>query len=106
MSPYLHDGVFVEVTAVGDTDNGVNCDAKWSKVTTKKKECKAAVLTILDDPDLEPFVATLPCHRKAKRAATKKKATEKRKAALELRKVAVKVTTAVAMASGLVDLTN
>ena len=31
------DGVFVELTAVGDTDNGVNCDAPWSKVMTKKK---------------------------------------------------------------------
>jgi hypothetical protein len=40
----------VEVTAVGDTDNGVNCDATWSKVTMKKKECKTAVLAILDAP--------------------------------------------------------
>ncbi len=51
MSHHLCDGVFVEVTAVGDTDNGVNCDTTWSKVMTKKKECKAAVLAILDAPD-------------------------------------------------------
>jgi hypothetical protein len=31
-SPLLRDGVFVELTAVGDTDNGVNCDATWSRV--------------------------------------------------------------------------
>ncbi len=36
-SPLLRDGVFVELTAVGDKDNGVNCDATWSKVMTKKK---------------------------------------------------------------------
>ena len=37
VSPLLRDGVFVELTAVGDKDNGVNCDATWSKVMTKKK---------------------------------------------------------------------
>ena len=63
VSHHLCDGVFVEVTAVGDTDNGVNCDTTWSKVMTKKKECKAAVLTILDVPDSEPIAATIACHR-------------------------------------------
>ncbi len=106
VSPYLHDGVFVEVKVVGDTDNGVNCDATWSKVTTKKKESKAVVLAILDAPDLELITDTLVCHCKAKRSATKMKAAEKRKAALELRKVvAAKAVTTAAMASGVVNLT-
>jgi hypothetical protein len=62
VSPYLRDGIFVEVTVGGDTDNGVNCDATWSKVMTKKKECKAEVLAILDAPNLEPIAATVACH--------------------------------------------
>jgi hypothetical protein len=62
-SPLLCDGIFVELTAVGDTDNGVNCDATWSRLMTKKKECKAAVLTILDVPDSEPIAAAIACHR-------------------------------------------
>ena len=37
VSPLLRDGVFVELTAVGDTDNGVNCDATWSRAMKKKK---------------------------------------------------------------------
>ncbi len=36
--PLLRDGVFVELMAMGDTNNGVNCDATWSRVMTKKKE--------------------------------------------------------------------
>ena len=60
VSPLLRDGVFVELTAVGDTDNGVNCDATWSRVM----KCEAAVLTILDatDSDSEPIAATIACH--------------------------------------------
>ncbi len=81
---------------MGNTNNGVNCDATWSKVMTKKKVCMAAVLAILDVPNSEPIGGTLVCHHKAKRSvtkkkaadATKKKAVEKRKAGLELRKVA------------------
>jgi hypothetical protein len=48
VSPLLRDGLFVELMAVGDTDNGVNCDATWSRVMTKKKECEAVVLAILE----------------------------------------------------------
>jgi hypothetical protein len=32
VSPYSRDGVFVELTAVGDSDNGVNADANWKRV--------------------------------------------------------------------------
>ncbi len=90
----------------------------------KKKECKAAVLTILDRMDSEPIVATIACHRmskskknstklksvlikdakkedeeiKVKKAASKKKVAEKRKTTLELRK-AVTTSSAAAMAS-------
>ena len=127
MSPLLPDGVFVELTAVGDTDNGVNCDATWSRVMAKKKECQAAVLAILDAPDSEPIAATIACHRvwktkknatklksvkksiedakkedeeiEAKKAASKKKAAEKRKATSELRKAAMMASVVVAMAS-------
>ncbi len=71
---------------MGDTDNGVNCDATWSeKVRAKKKECKSAVLAILYAPESEWIAATLVCHRKEKRLATKKKAADatKKKAAEE-----------------------
>ena len=122
MSPLLRDGVFVELTAVGDTDDAVNCDATWSRVMTKKKECEAAVLAIFDATNSEPNAATIACHRvwktkknatklklvnksfdeakkddgdiKVKKAAIKKKAAEKRKATSELRKA---VTTASVM---------
>jgi hypothetical protein len=91
---------------------------------TKKKECKAEVLAILDAPNLELIAAALTCHRtwkskknvgkklfadaddnkiEAKSAATKKKAAEKRKAPSELRRVAALAMTAAAMASGAVD---
>ena len=73
VSPLLSDGVFVELMAVGDTDNGVNSDATWSRVMMKKKECKVVVLTILDTMDSEPIVATIACHRVSK---TKKNATK------------------------------
>jgi len=127
VSPLLRDGVFVELTAVGDTDNGVNCDATWSRVMVKKKECQAAVLTILDAPDSEPIAATIASLRvwktkknatklksvnksiedakkedeeiEAKKAASKKKAAEKRKATSELRKAAMTASVVVAMAS-------
>ncbi len=122
VSPLLRDGVFVELTAVGDTDDAVNCDATWSRVMTKKKECEAAVLAIFDATNSEPNAATIACHRvwktkknatklklvnksfdeakkddgdiKVKKAAIKKKAAEKRKATSELRKA---VTTASVM---------
>jgi hypothetical protein len=129
VSPLLRDGVFVELTAVGDTDNGVNSNANWSRVMTKKKECEAAVLAILNAPDSEPIAATIACHRvwktktkknatklksvnksiedakkeaeeiEAKKAASKKKAAEKRKATSELRKAAMTASVVVAMAS-------
>jgi hypothetical protein len=116
VSPLLRDGVFVELTAVGDIDNGVNCDATWSRAMTKKKECEAALLAILDVPDSDPIAATITCHRvwktkknatklksvnksikdakkedeeiKGKKAASKEKMAEKRKVASELRKAA------------------
>ncbi len=73
VSPLLRDGVFVELTAVGDTDNGVKCDATWSRVM----KCEAAVLTILDatDSDSEPIAATIACHCvwKTKKNVTKLK---------------------------------
>ena len=127
VSPLLHDGVFVELTAVGDTDNGVNCDATWSRIMAKKKECQATVLAILDAPDSKPIAATIACHHvwktkknatklksvnkpikdakkedeeiEAKKAASKKKAAEKRKATSELRKAAMTASVVVAMAS-------
>ena len=133
VSPYLRDGVFVELIVVGDTNNGVNCDATWSRVMTKKKECEVAVLTILDASDSEPIVATIACHRmwktkknaaklklvnksinkakkddkdiKAKKVAIKKKAAEKRTATSELRKALMTASVA-AMASETVDLTE
>ena len=61
-SPLLCDSVYVELTAVGDTDNDVNCDATWSRVMTKKKECEATVLAILEELDSEPIVVTIACH--------------------------------------------
>ncbi len=61
-SPLLCDSVYVELTAVGDTDNNVNCDATWSRVMTKKKECEATVLAILEALDSEPIVVTIACH--------------------------------------------
>ena len=125
-SPFLRDGAFVELTMVGDTDNYVNCDATWSRVMTKKKECEAAVLAILDAPDSEPNAVAIACHRmwktkknatqlksvnkpinntkkedkeiEVKKAASKKKAAEKRKATSELRKAAM-TASAAAMAS-------
>jgi hypothetical protein len=57
VSPYLCDGVFVELAAVGDMDNGANSDATWSRVMVKKKECEAAVLAILDASDSEEPIA-------------------------------------------------
>jgi hypothetical protein len=63
VSPLLRDSVFVELTAVGDMDNGVNHDATWSRVMTKKKACEEAVLTILDASKSEPIALTIACHR-------------------------------------------
>jgi len=37
----------------------VSTVATWSRVMTKKRECKAAVLTNLDAPDSELITATL-----------------------------------------------
>jgi hypothetical protein len=72
-SPHLRDGILFEVTAVGDTNSGVSCDDIWVKVMAKKKECRTAVLAVLDAPDS----GSLVCHREAKglATATKKKAT-------------------------------
>jgi hypothetical protein len=130
--PYLCDGMFVELTAVGVMDIGVNCNATWSKVMTQEKECKVSILAILDAQDSEPIAATLTCHLvwnlrkmrqrhnqltsqllmprrimsrlRGKKAVTKKKVAKKRKATSELRKVAT-TATAEATVSGAVDLT-
>ncbi len=64
--PHLRDGILFEVTAVGDTNNGVSRDAIWGRVMAKKKECKTGVLAVLDAPDSR----TLVCHREAKGSAT------------------------------------
>jgi hypothetical protein len=64
--PHLSDGILFEVTAVGDTNSGVSRDAIWGRIMAKKKECKTAVLAVLDAPD-----SGLPvCHREAKGSAT------------------------------------
>jgi len=68
VSPFLRNGVFVELITVSDTDNGVNCDATWSR--------EAAVLAILDASYSEPIAATIPCHPVWK---TKKNAASERK---------------------------
>jgi hypothetical protein len=72
-SPHLHDGILFEVAAVGDTNSGVSHDAIWRRVMVKKKECKTAVLAVLDAPNS----GLLVCHLEAKGSAagTKKKAT-------------------------------
>ena len=98
---------------------------------TKKKECKAVVLAILDASDLEPIAATIACHHvwktkqnaatakldnkliedakkddkniKAKKVAIKKKVAEKRMAMSEMRMAAM-TASAAAMASETVDL--
>ena len=56
-------------------DNGVNHDATWSRVMTKKKACEEAVLTILDASKSEPIALTIACHRvwKTKKNAAKLK---------------------------------
>ena len=134
VSPLLCDGVFVELTAVGDTDNSVNCDTTWSRVMTKKKECKEVVLTILDAFKSEPIEATIACHRlwktkknaaklksviklidkakkddeviEAKKAAIEKKAAEKRMAMSELRKAVTTVRVAVMASETPVNLAD
>jgi hypothetical protein len=63
--PYLRDGILFEVMVVGDTNSGVSCDTIWGRVMAKKKECKTAVLAVLDAPDSGMLV----CHRKAKESA-------------------------------------
>ena len=98
---------------------------------TKKKECKAVVLAILDASDLEPIAATIACHHvwktkknaakaklynksiedakkddkniEAKKVAIKKKVAEKRMAMSEMRMAAM-TASAAAMASETVDL--
>jgi hypothetical protein len=78
VSPLLRDGVFVELTAVGDTDNGVNADANWKKVISKKRECEAAVLAILEAPD-SSTISELSTHRlwKTKKNGAKVKSINK-----------------------------
>ena len=75
--PLLRDGIFVEFTAVGDTDNGANCDATWHGVMTKKKECKAVVLPIFDTSDSEPIAIACHCVWKTKKNAAKLKPVNK-----------------------------
>jgi hypothetical protein len=122
VSPYLRDGVFVELTAVGDSDNGVNADANWKRVITKKKECEAAVLTILEAPDSLPILLTTHRVWKTKKNATKLKLinksiedTKKDEEVIEAKKVAIKkkaaekrkaTTASAAAATGTIDLTE
>ncbi len=70
---------------MGDTNNGVSRDTIWGRVMAKKKECKTAVLAVLDAPNSGMLV----CHCKAKglATATKKKAKIAKKAAEEQKKV-------------------
>ena len=122
VSPYLRDGVFVELTAVGDSDNGVNADANWKRVITKKKECEAAVLAILEAPDSLP-ISLLTTHLvwKTKQNAVKMKSinksiedAKKDKEVIKAKKVAIKkkaaekrkITTASAAATASIDLTE
>ena len=122
VSPYLRDGVFVELTVVGDSDNGVNADANWKRVITKKKECEAAVLAILEAPDSLPVL--LATHRvwKTKKNATKLKSinksiedAKKDEEVIEAKKVAIKkkaaekrkaTTASAAAATASIDLTE
>ena len=116
VSPLLRDGVFVELTAVGDTDNGVNADANWKRVITKKRECEAAVLAILEAPDSLP-ISELTTHRvwKTKKNGAKVKSINKSiKEAVAMKKKAAtkrKATTASAaetesIATVSIDLTE
>ena len=110
------------MTAVGDTDNGVNADANWKRVITKKKECEAAVLAILEAPDSLP-ISLLTTHRvwKTKKNAAKVKSinksiedAKKDEEVIEAKKVAIKkkaavkrkATTASAAATASIDLTE
>ncbi len=95
----MRDGVFVELTAVGDTDNGVNADANWKRVISKKRECEAAVLTILEAPDSLP-ISELTTHRvwKTKKNGAKVKLinksiedAKKNEEVIEAKKVAVAI---------------
>jgi hypothetical protein len=112
----LHDGVFVELTAVGDTDNGVNADANWKRVIAKKRECEAAVLAILEAPD-SLAISELTTHRvwKTKKNGAKVKSINKSiKEAVAMKKKAAtkrKATTASAaetesIATVSIDLTE
>ncbi len=122
VSPLLRDGVFVELTAVGDTDNGVNADANWKRVITKKKECEAAVLAILEAPASLP-ISLLTTHHvwKTNKNAAKMKSinksikdAKKDEEVIEAKKVAIKkkaavkrkATTASAAATASIDLTE
>jgi hypothetical protein len=92
------DDVFVELTAVSDSDNGVNADANWKRVITKKRECEAAVLAILKAPDSLLILLTTT-HRvvwKTKKNATKLKSinksiedAKKDEEVIEVKKVAI-----------------
>ena len=116
VSPLLRDGVFVELTAVGDTDNGVNADANWKRVIAKKRECEAAVLAILEAPD-SLAISELTTHRvwKTKKNGAKVKSINKSiKEAVAMKKKAAtkrKATTASAaetesIATASIDLTE
>jgi hypothetical protein len=123
VSPYLRDGVFVELTAVGDSDNGVNADANWKRVITKKKECEAAVLAILEAPDDDsPILLTTHRVWKTKKNASKLKSinkliedAKKDEEVIEAKKVAIKkkaaekrkaTTASAAAATASIDLTE
>ena len=97
VSPYLRDGVFVELTAVCDSDNGVNADANWKRVITKKRECEAAVLAILEAPDSLPILLTTHRVWKTRKILAKLKSINKSiedakndEEVIEVKKVAIK----------------
>jgi preprotein translocase subunit SecA len=111
------------LTAVGDSDNGVNADANWKRVITKKKECEAAVLAILEAPDDDsPILLTTHRVWKTKKNASKLKSinksikdAKKDEEVIEAKKVAIKkkaaekrkaTTASAAAATGSIDLTE
>ena len=97
VSPYLRDGVFIELMAVGESDNGVNADANWKRVITKKRECEVAVLTILEAPDSLPILLTTHRVWKTRKILAKLKSINKSikdakndEEVIEVKKVAIK----------------
>jgi hypothetical protein len=85
------------LTAVGDSDNGVNADANWKRVITKKRECEVAVLTILEAPHSLPILLTTHRVWKTKKNVAKLKSinksiedAKKDEEVIEVKKVAIK----------------